>query len=44
MIELVGIQKFMYLIGGPLYPQSTVIIMLLQGAGIRSAAPERIGV
>jgi spermidine synthase len=44
MIELVSIQKFMYLIGSPLYTYSTVIFTLLLGAGIGSAASERLGI
>jgi spermidine synthase len=43
MIELISIQKFMYLIGSPLYTYSTVIFTLLLGAGIGSAASERLG-
>ena len=41
MIELVSIQKFMYLIGSPLYTYSSVIFTLLLAAGIGSAASER---
>jgi hypothetical protein len=44
MIELVSIQKFMYLIGSPLYTYSGVIFTLLLGAGIGSAASERLGI
>src|SRR3984957_19967233 len=43
-LELVFIQKFMHLIGSPLYTYSTVIFTLLLGAGIGSAASERLGV
>jgi spermidine synthase len=44
MIELISIQKFMYLIGSPLYTYSSVIFTLLLGAGIGSAASERLGI
>jgi len=44
MIELISIQKFMYLIGSPLYTYSTVLFTLLLGAGIGSAASERFGI
>jgi len=44
MIELVNIQKFMYVIGSPLYTYSTVIFTLLLGAGIGSAASEKLGI
>jgi len=44
MLELVNIQKFMHLIGSPLYTYSTVIFALLLGAGIGSAASERLGI
>jgi spermidine synthase len=43
-IELVFIQKFMQLIGSPLYTYSTVIFTMLLGAGIGSAASERLGI
>ncbi len=43
-LELVFIQKFMQLIGSPLYTYSTVIFMMLLGAGIGSAASERLGI
>jgi hypothetical protein len=43
-LELVFIQKFMHLIGSPLYTYSTVIFTLLLGAGIGSAASERFGI
>jgi spermidine synthase len=44
MIELVSIQKFMYVIGSPLYTYSTVIFTLLLAAGIGSAASERFSI
>jgi hypothetical protein len=43
-LELVFIQKFMHLIGSPLYTYSTVIFTLLLAAGIGSAASERLGI
>jgi hypothetical protein len=43
MLELVFIQKFMNLIGSPLYTYSTVIFTMLCGAGLGSAASERLG-
>jgi spermidine synthase len=43
-LELVFIQKFMQLIGSPLYTYSTVIFTMLLGAGIGSAASERLGI
>jgi spermidine synthase len=43
-LELVFIQKFMHLIGSPLYTYSTVIFTLLLAAGIGSAASERMGI
>src|SRR6185437_11245465 len=43
-LELVFIQKFMQLIGSPLYTYSTVIFTMLFGAGIGSAASERLGI
>jgi spermidine synthase len=42
--ELVFIQKFMHLIGSPLYTYSTVIFTLLLGAGLGSAASEKLGI
>ena len=42
--ELVFIQKFMHLIGSPLYTYSTIIFTLLLGAGLGSAASERLGI
>ncbi|MGA7537863.1 MAG: hypothetical protein WBW93_03745 [Steroidobacteraceae bacterium] len=44
MLELVYIQKFMNLIGSPLYTYSTVICTLLCAAGLGSAASERLGI
>jgi sugar phosphate permease len=43
-LELVFIQKFMQLIGSPLYTYSAVIFTMLLGAGIGSAASERLGI
>ncbi|HEY4214950.1 MAG TPA: hypothetical protein VGM84_25970 [Steroidobacteraceae bacterium] len=43
-LELVFIQKFMHLIGSPLYTYSTVIFTMLLGAGLGSAASERLGI
>ena len=43
-IELVLIQKFMHLIGSPLYTYSTVIFTMLLAAGIGSAASEKLGI
>ena len=43
-LELVFIQKFMQLIGSPLYTYSTVLFTMLLGAGIGSAASERLGI
>jgi spermidine synthase len=43
-LELVFIQKFMHLIGSPLYTYSTVIFTMLLSAGIGSAASERLGI
>ncbi len=43
-LELVFIQKFMHLIGSPLYTYSTVIFTLLLSAGIGSAASEGLGI
>jgi spermidine synthase len=42
--ELVFIQKFMHLIGSPLYTYSTVIFTMLLGAGLGSAASEKLGI
>jgi spermidine synthase len=42
--ELVFIQKFMHLIGSPLYTYSTIIFTMLLGAGLGSAASERLGI
>jgi hypothetical protein len=44
IIELVFIQKFMHLIGSPLYTYSTVIFTMLFSAGVGSAASERLGI
>jgi spermidine synthase len=43
-IELVFIQKFMHLIGSPLYTYSTVIFTMLLAAGIGSAVSEKLGI
>src|SRR5581483_10969515 len=43
-LKLVFIQKFMQLIGSPLDTYSTVIFTMLLGAGIGSAASERLGI
>jgi hypothetical protein len=43
ILELVFIQKFMNLIGSPLSTYSTVIFTMLCGAGLGSAASERLG-
>ncbi len=43
-IELVLIQKFMHLIGSPLYTYSTVIFTLLLGAGLGSVSSEKLGI
>ena len=43
ILELVFIQKFMNLIGSPLYTYSTVIFTMLFSAGLGSAASERLG-
>jgi spermidine synthase len=43
-LELVFIQKFLHLIGSPLYTYSTVIFTMLLGAGIGSAASEKLGI
>ena len=42
--ELVFIQKFMHLIGSPLYTYSTILFTMLSGAGLGSAASERLGI
>src|SRR5512146_1252052 len=44
VLELVFIQKFMNLIGSPLYTYCTVIFTMLCAAGLGSAASERLGV
>ncbi len=44
ILELVFIQKFMHLIGSPLYTYSTVIFTVLFSAGIGSAASARLGI
>jgi len=44
ILELVFIQKFMNLIGSPLYTYSTVIFTILCAAGLGSAASERLGI
>ena len=44
MLELVFIQKFMHLIGSPLYTYSTVIFTMLLSAGTGSAMSERLGI
>jgi hypothetical protein len=44
ILELVFIQKFMNLIGSPLYTYSTVIFTMLCGAGLGSVASERLGI
>ena len=44
ILELVFIQKFMNLIGSPLYTYSTVIFTLLCAAGLGSVASERLGI
>jgi hypothetical protein len=43
-LEIVFIQKFMHLIGSPLYTYSTVIFTLLLGAGLGSAVSEKLGI
>jgi spermidine synthase len=43
ILELVFIQKFMNLIGSPLYTYSTVIFTMLFSAGLGSATSERLG-
>ncbi|HWW19431.1 MAG TPA: hypothetical protein VNZ06_01385 [Steroidobacteraceae bacterium] len=43
IIELVSIQKFIHLIGSPLYTYSTVIFTMLFSAGVGSVASERLG-
>ena len=42
--ELVFIQKFMHLIGSPLYTYSTVLFTMLMGAGLGSASSEKLGI
>jgi predicted membrane-bound spermidine synthase len=42
MIELVLIQKFMQMIGSPLYTYSTVIFVLLMASGLGSLMSERV--
>jgi hypothetical protein len=42
MIELVLIQKFMQLIGSPLYTYSTVIFVMLMASGLGSLMSERV--
>ena len=44
ILELVFIQKFMHLIGSPLYTYSTVIFTVLFSAGIGSAASAHLGI
>ena len=44
IIELVLVQKFMQLIGSPLYTYSGVICSLLIAAGIGSATSEKLGI
>jgi hypothetical protein len=44
IVELTLIQKFMHLIGSPLYTYSAVICSMLIGAGIGSSASERLGI
>jgi hypothetical protein len=43
-IELVFIQKFMHLIGSPLYTYSTVIATMLLSAGLGSTMSEKLGI
>jgi hypothetical protein len=43
-IELVFIQKFMHLIGSPLYTYSTVISTMLISAGLGSTMSEKMGI
>jgi hypothetical protein len=43
-LELVLVQKFMQVIGSPLYTYSTVIFSMLLAAGIGSAASEKLGI
>ena len=43
-LELVFIQKFMQLIGSPLYTYSTVLCTMLLAAGIGSASSEKLGI
>jgi hypothetical protein len=44
IIELVYIQKFMRLLGSPLYTYSLVIAVMLLGAGIGSYASQKLGI
>jgi hypothetical protein len=44
ILELVFIQKFMHLIGSPLYTYATVLFTVLFSAGIGSAASARLGI
>jgi hypothetical protein len=44
ILELVFIQRFMHLIGSPLYTYSTVIFTMLFSAGIGSATSARFGI
>ena len=44
ILELVFIQKFMHVIGSPLYTYSTVFFTVLFSAGVGSAASERLGI
>ena len=44
ILELVFIQKFMHLIGSPLYTYSTVIFTVLFSAGVGSASSEHLGI
>jgi uncharacterized membrane protein YagU involved in acid resistance len=43
-LELVFIQKFIHVIGSPLYTYSTVIFTMLLSAGMGSAASEKLGI
>jgi hypothetical protein len=44
ILELVFIQKFMHIIGSPLYTYSTVLFTVLFSAGIGSAASAHLGI
>jgi spermidine synthase len=44
ILELVFIQKFMHVIGSPLYTYSTVFFTVLFSAGVGSASSERLGI